>query len=160
MFTGECPPFRKDDEKFMSLAQVRVLHRHGWEIGSHSVSHPRFDQISDKDAEWEMIASKNFIEENGMKIPVSFAFPYGHYLYCKDQIRLALRHYRFVRTISNPSTGFINSFPIDSYPPACKEEPWNVYTIHAVKDPTGFKSWLGAIKDEGKSVETFEEIAR
>jgi peptidoglycan/xylan/chitin deacetylase (PgdA/CDA1 family) len=154
LFTGDCPKFRKDDEKFMQLDQVKRMHAAGWEIGSHSVTHPRFDQISDSQINNELVESKKFITGH-FESPISFAYPFGHYLYNKNIISESLKFYRFVRTVSNPSTGFINSFPIDSYPPMTKEEPWNVYTIHAVKDPEGFSRWLKSIT---RSIKTFKEI--
>lgn len=59
--------------------QIREMDQHDIEFGSHTVSHPRLDQISTDDARFEIYNSKTMIEQKlGHAIDL-FAFPYGKY---------------------------------------------------------------------------------
>jgi peptidoglycan/xylan/chitin deacetylase (PgdA/CDA1 family) len=61
----------------MSWEGLRSLAEAGWEIGSHTVSHPRLTTIGDDDLREELVASR---EECGRMVGEtcrSIAFPYG-----------------------------------------------------------------------------------
>jgi peptidoglycan/xylan/chitin deacetylase (PgdA/CDA1 family) len=59
--------------------QIREMDQHNIEFGSHTISHPRLDQIPLEDARVEICNSKTIIEQKlGHAIDL-FAFPYGKY---------------------------------------------------------------------------------
>jgi peptidoglycan/xylan/chitin deacetylase (PgdA/CDA1 family) len=59
--------------------QIEEMARGGIEFGSHTLRHPRLDQISPAVLQEEIIGSKTFLE-NRLARPVSvFAYPYGRY---------------------------------------------------------------------------------
>lgn len=59
--------------------QIREMDRHDIEFGSHTISHPRLDQIPMDDARVEIRNSKTMIEQKlGHAIDL-FAFPYGKF---------------------------------------------------------------------------------
>lgn len=61
----------------MSWDEVRELRDAGWEIGSHTVSHPKLTTVSDEELEEELTASRATCEEQTGAPCESIAFPYG-----------------------------------------------------------------------------------
>ena len=64
-------------EPMMSLAQIKELAEAGFEIGSHTVSHPHLTTISDEQLQREIVDSKRALEDITGKEVVSFSYPYG-----------------------------------------------------------------------------------
>ncbi len=61
----------------MSWDQLRELHAAGWEVGSHTCSHPRLTSLGDEALDRELTASRRACEE-GVGAPcLSVAYPYG-----------------------------------------------------------------------------------
>ncbi|OGC38912.1 hypothetical protein A3K42_00060 [candidate division WWE3 bacterium RBG_13_37_7] len=63
-------------EGHMSLDQLKKLSGKGWEIGSHSLTHPNLLALSAQDQQNEIAGSRKWLEERGFKV-FSFASPYG-----------------------------------------------------------------------------------
>ena len=61
----------------MSWDEARELHASGWEIGSHTVTHPKLTAIPDEHLAEELLASKAACEEQIGASCDSIAFPYG-----------------------------------------------------------------------------------
>ncbi len=61
----------------MSWAQLRALAGHGWEIGSHTGSHPHLTQLDDASLGSELTRSKAACESELDAPCVSLAYPYG-----------------------------------------------------------------------------------
>ncbi|HET8976821.1 MAG TPA: polysaccharide deacetylase family protein, partial [Solirubrobacteraceae bacterium] len=61
----------------MSWAQVATLAEAGWEIGSHTGSHPRLTQLNDGALESELTRSKEVCEGRLGASCLSVAYPYG-----------------------------------------------------------------------------------
>jgi peptidoglycan/xylan/chitin deacetylase (PgdA/CDA1 family) len=70
-----APTFSK--RKMLSWSQIKEMTDHGIEFGSHTVSHPRLNELDDNKVEQELIMSKQTIEEHLGKECVHFAYPYG-----------------------------------------------------------------------------------
>ncbi|HEY61031.1 MAG TPA: polysaccharide deacetylase family protein [Anaerolineae bacterium] len=67
---------RLESDGFVGVKELKYLSNHGWEIGSHSFSHPDLTS-SHKQAKHELLDSRLFLEEKlGIKIQ-TFAYPYG-----------------------------------------------------------------------------------
>lgn len=61
----------------MSWGELRGLASHGWEIGSHTRSHPQLTQLDDQELLEELAGSREDCE-HGLGLPcLSVAFPYG-----------------------------------------------------------------------------------
>lgn len=61
----------------MSWQELGTLAEAGWEIGSHTVSHPHLTQIGDRELEDELRRSKARCEERLGSPCTSLAYPYG-----------------------------------------------------------------------------------
>ena len=61
----------------MSWPELRSLADAGWEIGSHSGSHPRLRTLDDARLEAELARSKASCEHHLARRCLSFAYPYG-----------------------------------------------------------------------------------
>jgi peptidoglycan/xylan/chitin deacetylase (PgdA/CDA1 family) len=62
----------------LSWKEVEDLQAGGFEIGSHTMTHPRMGQMERKAAAVELEKSRKTIAEFAGKEPVSFAYPYGN----------------------------------------------------------------------------------
>ena len=63
----------------VSWGQLRGLVEAGWEVGSHSVSHPELDVIPLRDARREIEQSRAVLEDGLGRTVDSFAYPHGYY---------------------------------------------------------------------------------
>lgn len=48
--------------KLMSIEQIKILHKSGFEIGSHALSHQNFNYVQDNNIEKELIDSKKILD--------------------------------------------------------------------------------------------------
>ena len=79
-------------QQLLEWDDVRMLHAAGMRFGAHSRSHPVLTQLSQADAESEMVESKLAIEAALGGTVDTFAYPYGA---CNAQTRLlATQHFR------------------------------------------------------------------
>lgn len=70
------------DRAFLSTSQIKELKEGGWEVGSHSKTHPNLELISSADMWEEVGGSKRGLEER-LGFPIEyFAYPKG--VYTKD----------------------------------------------------------------------------
>ena len=61
----------------LTWEQVKALSDHGVALGSHTVTHPRLNEISPAAVMKELLLSRRAIEERLGKPVLSFAYPYG-----------------------------------------------------------------------------------
>lgn len=71
--------FETDDETFLSWEEIRALHKHGVEFGSHTCSHRKLAQLPVTEAEQELRASHEALAKYLSQTDMPFAFPYGSY---------------------------------------------------------------------------------
>jgi peptidoglycan/xylan/chitin deacetylase (PgdA/CDA1 family)/GT2 family glycosyltransferase len=62
---------------FLDAAQIQALVRDGWEVGSHSLSHPRLPRIAEDRQRDEIAISRMALAQVAGKLPETFAYPYG-----------------------------------------------------------------------------------
>jgi peptidoglycan/xylan/chitin deacetylase (PgdA/CDA1 family) len=63
----------------MSWEQLRTLSDRGWEIGSHTCSHPHLTEVGEEEAAAELSASRAACEEALQRPCASLAYPFGSY---------------------------------------------------------------------------------
>lgn len=61
----------------MTWEEVEQVSRAGWEIGSHSCSHPHLTMVDDTTLERELVESRQRCEERLQRPCMSLAYPYG-----------------------------------------------------------------------------------
>ena len=67
------------EEKMMSVAQARELADAGFEIASHTLTHPHLTSLNDDDLRAEVADSKHKLEDMIGREVKSFSYPYGDY---------------------------------------------------------------------------------
>ena len=67
------------EEKMMSAAQARELAENGFEIGSHTLTHPHLSALDDEQLTQEIADSKHKLEDLIGREVTSFSYPYGDY---------------------------------------------------------------------------------
>ncbi len=66
-------------EPMMSAEQVREMASNGFEIGSHTLTHPHLTDTSDDQLHSEISDSKHRLEDLIGREVISFSYPYGDY---------------------------------------------------------------------------------
>ncbi len=123
-----------ENTKLMTTDDIKILEDAGWEIGSHSMTHPFLTTLNDSQLTWELEESKNILQSNKFKVN-SFSVPYGDY---NDRVkRKCWEHYQSVR----PSLNGYNSLNnLDKYELKSK---W-VLNSTTLED---MKSWVDYARD-------------
>jgi peptidoglycan/xylan/chitin deacetylase (PgdA/CDA1 family) len=75
--------------EYMSWAQVQQLYSAGWEIGSHSMTHPKLTQVDDSTLHWELSQSQIELQSRGFPAK-HFGTPHSAY---NDHVIEAIRLY-------------------------------------------------------------------
>ncbi|MDP4020950.1 MAG: polysaccharide deacetylase family protein, partial [Candidatus Adlerbacteria bacterium] len=65
-------------EKRLTESQIKEL-SHDFEIGAHTMTHPRLTRTSDAEAREEVHSSKTYLEEITGRGVTSFCYPQGYY---------------------------------------------------------------------------------
>lgn len=63
----------------MDEAQLQGWLEHGLELGSHTCSHPRLDQLTDDEQLYELVASRERLKTLAGTPIEHFCYPYGYY---------------------------------------------------------------------------------
>jgi peptidoglycan/xylan/chitin deacetylase (PgdA/CDA1 family) len=79
--------------QLMGWHELEEVARFGVRLGAHTVTHPRLNALSEREAEREIRESRQALEDRTGRRVDTFAYPYG--LSCAATRRLAARHYRF-----------------------------------------------------------------
>ncbi len=105
---NKCPA--DTDMPYMTWAQIKALQTtYGWEIGSHSVSHPEMSTLTAAKLEQEAANSKAAFVAQGLN-PTAFATPYGDY---SDKTLAGIaKYYSSHRGFAD--TGY-NTWPYNNY---------------------------------------------
>jgi peptidoglycan/xylan/chitin deacetylase (PgdA/CDA1 family) len=77
-----------DELRCLTWDELRGLADDGWEIGSHTCSHPFLTRLDDDALERELTVSKEICEREMGRPCVSIAYPYGD---CDDRVTAATR---------------------------------------------------------------------
>ncbi|MBM3328975.1 MAG: polysaccharide deacetylase family protein [Calditrichaeota bacterium] len=85
-----------DDLPMMSIAQLRELQQAGMEIGSHTFSHRYMRNDSPEIVEWELRASKQWLEDKLGTAVTSFAFPNGEVPHKSREVLIATGYHQAV----------------------------------------------------------------
>jgi peptidoglycan/xylan/chitin deacetylase (PgdA/CDA1 family) len=67
------------DRKFLNSSDIKRLLKNGWEIGSHTRTHPNMDILTKTQIKEEILVSKKELEGQIKRKIVSIAFPKGRY---------------------------------------------------------------------------------
>jgi len=90
---------------YMSWDQIKEASKYG-EIGLHSYSHPRLQNLSQKEIiEDTKKAFDIFVKNTGIK-PKTYAYPYGEFT---EDVKKTLKNNFSFRAILNQNTGSVNS---------------------------------------------------
>jgi peptidoglycan/xylan/chitin deacetylase (PgdA/CDA1 family) len=83
------------DKPQMTINELRVLRDEGWDLCGHSVTHPRFPELTESEATFETTESRRWILNNLCVLPLTFLYPYGEEKYN----HVVRDHYAFERVI-------------------------------------------------------------
>jgi peptidoglycan/xylan/chitin deacetylase (PgdA/CDA1 family) len=90
-----------DELRCLGWDELAALADRGWEIGSHTVTHPRLTRLGDEQLAAELSDSKRAIEQHVGRACRSIAYPYGD----EDaRVTAAVRRAGYVAAAALPST--------------------------------------------------------
>lgn len=153
-----------ESEEIMSFDNLLEMQENGFEIGSHSISHPYFTKLSESEAENELKNSKEILEKGGLEIN-SFAFPYMDYN--EKLLRNANSYYLSVRDNYNFNHGgylynVISADREQDIDELCKrivnakeKNKWLILVMHKVSENPG--RWDISSSDFNKLLDCAEE---
>lgn len=135
-----------EDRPLMTWDQLRELQDAGWEVGSHSQTHPDLRNISDARLQDETAGSRQDLIDHGIT-PTTMAAPYGH---TSDRVReVVLQEYDAFRVTewgandrSDPDTGTLNAYWLNGdirwtdvsseVVNGTLEQGWGILMLHSV----------------------------
>lgn len=130
-----------DGRAMMTSEEVQELAEEGFEIGSHTLTHPFLSDLSDEELEQELSESKRFLEET-YGITINFlALPYRNYN--SKVLDVAKKYYAHARVIfGDPDEFLVNGYGMmynSSVEDVCSyingaatEKEWLVLVFHDV----------------------------
>jgi len=176
------PPFA-DKSKYMSWAQIRQLHRWGFEVGSHTLTHRHVNKMTESELTAELDSLEGRCRAHHIPRPVTFAYP-GYDTSPRALPVLRAKGYQLARTGGNrpydPATDdplLVPSYTtlatnrqeiLDALAQA-KNGRLVVLTIHGVPDlahawvttlPALFEEYLKYLHDNHYRVVALREVAR
>ena len=95
--TGVNIPEKLGKKYVLSWNEIKRMNKSGIEFGSHTVTHPILTNVSLDEAKWEIVNSKNCIEENLGTDVKSFAYPNGDF---NDEISSLVESLGFSSSVS------------------------------------------------------------
>ncbi len=139
VFFGETGPLNSGEDWVVSWDEVReIQNKYGWEIGSHSITHPYLTQVSDEQLEKELKVSKEDFAAQGIAVR-GFSTPYGDW--DTRVISAISKYYEWNRD----AWGGANSWPYDNYHITVRE-PTNATPASEVRgwidEAISNKKWL------------------
>ena len=95
-------------QDLLTSQEIKNMSR-DFEIGAHTLTHPRLPMISAAQAEEEIFDSKALLEEITGKEVKTFCYPYGYY--AKEHVQLVKNAgYRYARTVARYKFGLDNPY--------------------------------------------------
>lgn len=143
VFFGETGPLNAAESWVMTWDEVRKLQDvYGWEIGSHSITHPYLTAVSDEQLLQELEGSKQDFVNHGINVK-GFATPYGDWDTTRVLPAIA-KYYEWHRA----AWGGANSWPYNDYQ-IMVLEPANpnsfltpAQVIQKIDEAVGNRQWL------------------
>jgi peptidoglycan/xylan/chitin deacetylase (PgdA/CDA1 family) len=137
--------FAEYQDKIMSWEQVDELVSYGWEISSHSMTHPFLNNATAEELKAEIVLSKTSLEELGYTVN-SFTFPYNQNGGIQGQELIAANYsyWRSTETGINPIPAWrhVMSYSLESNTTIEEVEGWLndnqcgwlVINVHNIQD--------------------------
>ena len=167
-----------ENSRYMSVEQIRHMHRNGHEIQSHTVTHPNLTELSADQLETELYSSRIMLEEITGVAVEDLAVPLGAY---NPTVTAAARKwYRTLRTtqLGVNTRATFNPYEIKSptiktvhttkdikqfIEEAKQNNGWLILTYHQIDtsgdtyavSPDAFRAQMQAVIDSGVDVVTF-----
>lgn len=141
---------------YVTIGKILQMQSDGHEIGSHSVNHPDFWQITDEKIKEEITKSKTDLEELGVETIRSLAYPYGDWTdyaisALKDSAYLGARTSKVEDGGYNPANGnpfLLKTKSVDSTVAVSQIKTW-------IDQALSSKTWLilvfHKVQEEGNS---------
>ncbi len=93
---------------YMNVSQLQQLYDSGWDLSSHTYSHVVLTKVNDTTLNYELIASKDWLNTHGFQRGAMFlAYPEGSYN-AAVIVAVQANNYAAARTIEHPDASYSN----------------------------------------------------
>lgn len=99
-----------EDDAHMSWSDILMLQDGGYEIGSHTMNHDNFDEMSVEKAEKKVGDSKKCLENNGVENVRAFSYPFNGGHENEAVVSKVAEHYEIARTATDPLAFFDSGY--------------------------------------------------
>jgi peptidoglycan/xylan/chitin deacetylase (PgdA/CDA1 family) len=170
-------------KKMMSIENVIEMHNAGWEIGAHSVNHPKLDKLSPKELTYELEYPLEFFKKHEIEIK-TIVYPYWRYNeeVIKKTKKLYIAGHAYKEREANPLNKKIDFYTLNSIgientntpEEICKiiekaknEKEWLILSFHSIENEKtrrwdtltkDFEEVLNCIKKLQIPVKTVKEV--
>lgn len=136
----------------LSWDELDEMHRHGFEVGSHSMSHRSLGLLSDAEAEFEAGRSREILEKRLRKPIELFAYPFGSRAYGDfdrdlEEMLGRMGYEAACTTVIGRCASGVDRFALPRIPMENSDTPFRVRCKLA-----GAYDWMGAVKTLGQRV--------
>ena len=114
-FVGKTDLWNGGSEKIMTIAELKSLDSDIIELGFHSFEHKKYSEMTSQQIEIDFKNCHNFINNAGLNIKNSLAYPYGNFP------KKGLENKNFIKILNQNKIKFglrignrINNFPFDN----------------------------------------------
>lgn len=125
---------------YMGVPELKALEKAGWEIGSHTVTHPHLTELSKERVKSEVRNSKLILEELGFEVQ-GIVTPYGD---CNKQVLKVIKEYYTYHRAAYPNE--LNNVPLEEGE-RYELKPILIKSDHTVED---IKEWILKAKEKEK----------
>jgi peptidoglycan/xylan/chitin deacetylase (PgdA/CDA1 family) len=126
-----------DPPNYMNWTQAREMYNNGWEIGSHTISHPQLTTLSDSQLVEEIGGSYMLFESHGIPVK-SFSSPHGGFN--NHVLSYVAKYYE---SHSSAGDNTLNIFPFDDYRVSVRE-------ITSTTSVATVESWVDEAASSGE----------
>ena len=108
---GTIQDYLEKNNPYLTVEQIRSLIKDGFEIGSHSMSHPVFSRLSYDEFENEIMASVQLLQTTFGQEITSFSYPFGIKASAQFERKLIMSDQTNIKTLlgsRNKSNNYLN----------------------------------------------------
>jgi len=127
------------DPARLNVAQIKTLEDAGWEVMSHTVTHPALATLTEAQVVTELAQSKATLEANGFKVR-NFVYPYGSH---NPMVRKQVRNLYRSGFGTDPN---VNKHPLRQFD--IYRVPMGSFVNPGQDTDTYYKTWVDRAKNE------------
>lgn len=143
-----------DNKKgYMNWSEIKILHKEGHDIASHTMNHANLSASSKKSLEYQIGESQKCLHEHGIDAK-SFAYPFNQGSDNKTVVKIVSKYYDMARTANSPLT-FLHC---DGWKDKSRQTDCGTYTKNGKLNYANKYSIRGWSHDLSRKVNSYDDV--